>query len=90
MLREFKEATYHDYLEIARAASDHLEERSEGHFWDLEHVHTLVDFKLDQHSGIVSSLQVWFHASATTLKAATESREYLIQQLQESLSSAIG
>jgi hypothetical protein len=67
-----------------------LEERSEVHCWELEYVHTPVDFKLDQHSGIVSSLQIWFHASATTPNAATESREYLIQQLQVSLSSAIG
>jgi hypothetical protein len=90
VMTEFKEAVSYDYLAIAHAVSDHMEGKSEGHYWELEHVYTPVDFKLDLHSGIVSSLQVWFHASAITSYAAGESREFLIGQLQEGLIAATG
>jgi hypothetical protein len=90
MTSAFSKTSPEDYLVIAEAVSGHVDAKSAGKHWELAHVYTPVDFRLGLDSGVIPSLQIWFHAKAETLVAAVESREILISTLHDALNTAIG
>jgi hypothetical protein len=85
MRAKFAEATSSDYLALAQDLSQTVNAGSGGHEWELCHVQTAVDFRLNNHCGIIPSLWTWFFARAVTRQEAFCSRELLIDAVKDAI-----
>lgn len=85
MDRDYSDRLPNDYLTLAYAITQELEDKAAAYNWIIRFVHKSVMFNLDDFSNIASSLWIWFYAAAATPKHAIELREILIHSLQDIL-----
>ncbi len=83
----YAKRTPEDYARFAQAIAETLKAKSLDHEWKAYFVLKPVEFKLDNFAAMTGSLWIWFHAFADTRQAALVSREKLIRELGESLTS---
>ena len=74
-----------DYTTFGYAIAQMLEDKAQDHNWRVRFVLKLVVLSLDDVSGLVPSLWIWFFATARAPEAALASREVLISRLHHAL-----
>ena len=74
-----------DYTALGQFLAHSLEEEARNQDWSLKFVVQPVVLALDDYSGLVVSLHVWFFAAAATMEAAHQSRDALIAALHRAL-----
>ncbi len=74
-----------DYTALGQFLAHSLEEEARNQDWSLKFVVQPVVLTLDDYSGLVVSLHVWFFAAAAIVEAAHQSRDALIAALHRAL-----
>lgn len=78
---KYAHGTSDDYMAASHFIQRCLEDKSSGHDWELQFVHTFVDIGLDGPSQLVSSVFIWFYAKGDSVDCAASSREMMLVAL---------
>jgi hypothetical protein len=82
----YYQAKRESYAAFAKAMVESIKQHNEINYWEIEFVGQMVNFQFaEEPRGIYPSMVVWFFAAARTPIAAEQSRERLIEAIDEAI-----